>query len=84
MSQTKSHEQAGLVIVQPAMEPWPRGLRKIGSVAVFFYVRWSTIGIGIEVLSGGAAVVIGPLMFGAVNIRRQVAAGEAANPEQPS
>lgn len=67
----------GLLIVQPALEPWPSAVRKVGSWAVFYYVRWSSFGVGIELLSAGAAIILGPFMFGACHIKRQLDAGDA-------
>lgn len=65
------------VIVQPMLEPNPEWTRKVGSLMVFIYVRWSSWGIGIEVMSAGAAVQIGPIMFGACHISDQLDAFEA-------
>lgn len=67
-----------MIVVQPALEPAPRLLVAVGSVAWFLYIRWSSWGVGFEILSAGAAVQIGPLMFGGCHIQRQIDAGDAA------
>ena len=52
-----------LVIVQPADEPDPVWKARIGRLAVLIYLRWSVFGIGVQVLSCGVAIVVGPVMI---------------------
>lgn len=77
MTDTQTHIINGLVVVQPALEPWPSVMRKVGPVAVFLYARWSCFAIGVDVMRAGFAVHIGPFMIGLCHIQRQRAAFES-------
>lgn len=69
----------GVLVVQPALEPWPSVVRRIGPLAGFLYVRVSSFAIGLDVLSAGFAVHLGPLMFGVCHLDRQLAAFDRAH-----
>lgn len=78
MSVHREIQQASdLLIIQPALEPNPRWVRRFGRFAAFLYVRWSTIGCGVEVLTAGAALIVGPVMVGICHIDRQLNADSA-------
>ena len=66
----------GLLILQPALEPAPSGVVRLGRFAAFFFVRWSSWCFGIELLFAGAAIQIGPLMFGVSHIQREINAAD--------
>lgn len=72
------HEPTGLVIVQPALEPRPSGVIKIGRWALFYYIRMSCAAIGFDFLTAGVAIHIGPLMFGFVHVEKYLAHTEDA------
>lgn len=69
-----------ILVIQPALEPWPSRIWKFRRWAAFFYVRWSTIGFAVEFLTAGVAIIVGPLMLGICHIERQLA---ATPPPQP-
>ena len=77
MTDGDREEAAEFLIVQPALEPWPEFMRRLGGWAVFAYFRWSCFAVGIDVMSAGAALHFGPLMFGVAKIKPQLAAFDA-------
>jgi len=70
MAKTKSKEIAGVLLIQAACEPWPKGVVKLGRLAAFYYIRVSCWALGFELLDAGLAIFIGPLMFGIAHIQR--------------
>lgn len=71
MNDTKSKVIGDVVLVQPAMEPWPSFTQRLGGFMLFIYVRWTCWGLGIEMLGAGAAIYIGPCFVGMCHINRQ-------------
>ena len=70
-------EQAGqdLLIVLPSCEPAPRKIWRGKRYAGFLFLRWSSFGFGVEILSAGFGVQIGPVMIGVCHIQHQLAEG---------
>lgn len=64
------------IVVQPALEPNPSKMWRLGSFAAFAYFRWSCFAVGFDVLTAGVAIHFGPLMLGACHIKRQLSAYE--------
>ena len=74
MSDFRQKVYGDLVVVQPALEPWPEVMRKVGPFAVFLYCRWSCFAVGFDILEAGLALHVGPVMIGFCHIRKQTAA----------
>jgi len=64
------------IVVQPALEPNPRIVRRFGKFAAFAYFRWSCFAVGFDFLTAGFALHIGPLMVGLCHIKHQLTAYE--------
>jgi len=67
-------EDVRYIVVQPALEPNPSFMHGFGGWAIFAYVRWSSWGIGVELMKAGLAVNVGPLLFGFCRVRAQIEA----------
>lgn len=80
MTQTACKQIGDILVVQPALEPWPSAVWRLGRYAAFFYARWSTVGLAVEFLTAGMAIVVGPFMFGVCHIEKQL---NATPPPQP-
>lgn len=62
----------GVAYILPRSEGDPKFVRKFGPLAVGFGFRWSSFGIGVDLLSAGALLMVGPAFIWIVHIKRQL------------
>ena len=67
-----------VVYVLPRLESRPRWVRRVGaSFAAGIGFRWSSIGLGVDLLKHGVLIMIGPVFVWIAHIERQLQAFDA-------
>jgi hypothetical protein len=72
VSDRKSCVIDGIAYILPLSEADPTYVRKIGQVAVGIGFRLSSFGIGVDVLSAGVLLMVGPMFIWIAHINRQL------------
>lgn len=67
---TITHTIDGVAYVLPRTEPNILFVRRVGPFGVGMNVRWSSWGIGIDILRAGILIVVGPIFFWSAHIER--------------
>jgi hypothetical protein len=78
VSETRTDVIEGVAYILPRSEPSPKWVRKVGRYAIGACVRWTSWGIGFDILRAGFLIAIGPVFIFAAHIERTLAESEAA------
>jgi hypothetical protein len=78
VSETRTVFSDGVAYILPRSEPSPKFVRKVGRFGVGVCIRWTSWGIGFDILRAGLLLAIGPAFVFIAHIDRTLA------PEPPS
>lgn len=70
MSETATHKIGGVAYILPKYEPSPGFVRRVGPFGVGVCVRWTSWGIGFDILRAGFLIAIGPAFFWIAHIEK--------------
>jgi hypothetical protein len=73
MSETQTIVYDGVAIILPRSESEPKFVRIVGRFAVGVCVRWTSWGVGFDILRAGFLVALGPAFIWIAHIERTLA-----------